>query len=245
MTKYCNGCKTDRPLTDFFRRAAAPDGLKPRCKECGRAEERARFHANPEKTKAKTAAIYARTREVRKAKRDAWRAENPRKKPGVKPLPKAERIARAQASRKKTYEKNKAKVLATAARYRAANKDKERANRKAHYERNKERVAETTRAYRQANKGKVNAWQKTYQTRKRQALPPWADLQKIAEIYETAAWLTETSGESWHVDHIVPLQGKTISGLHCEGNLTILPASENISKSNRWWPNMWEPWDDL
>lgn len=240
MTKYCNGCKRHVPKSEFFKRSAAPDGLKPRCKECGRIEQRLRFHADPEKTKAKTAETYAANRDRLKAKRDAWRAENPPKKPGVKPLPEAERIARARASRKKTYEKNKAKVLATSARYRAANRDKERADRKAHYERNKERVAETCRAYRQANTGKVAAWQKAYQARKRQALPAWADLTKIAEIYETAAWLSVTSGEPWHVDHIVPLQGKTVCGLHCEANLTLLPASENIAKSNRYWPNMWD-----
>lgn len=240
MTKYCNGCKKHLPRSEFFKRSAAPDGLKPRCKECGRVEERRRFHADPEKTKAQTAATYAANKDRLKAKRDAWRAENPRKKPGVKPLPDAERVARARASRKKTYEKNKAKVLATAARYRAANKDKERRDRKAHYERNKAKVAEVSRAYRQANPGKVNAWQKAYQTKKLKALPVWADLAKIAEIYDTAAWLTKTSGEPWHVDHIVPLQGKTVSGLHCEANLALLPASENFSKSNRFWPDMWD-----
>lgn len=228
------------PSSEFFKRSAAPDGLKPRCKECGRAEDRRRFHSDPEKTKAKTAAVYAANKDILKAKRDAWRAENPRKKPGVKPLPEAERILRARASRKKTYEKNKEKVLATAARYRAANLAKERIDRKAHYERNKARVAEVCRAYRQANAGKVAAWQKAYQTKKLRALPRWADLDKMAEIYETSAWLTKTSGEPWHVDHIVPLQGKTVSGLHCEANLALLPASENITKSNRHWPDMWE-----
>lgn len=108
------------------------------------------------------------------------------------------------------------------------------------YQRNKLRVAENVKAFRAANPGWMAKRQAGRRAMIRQAIPSWADLGKIAEIYATSAWLTETSGEPWHVDHIVPLRGKTVSGLHCEANLTILPAFDNISKSNRYWPHMWE-----
>lgn len=108
------------------------------------------------------------------------------------------------------------------------------------YLRNKERVARNVIAFRAANPGWVAKKQAKRRASLVRAVPLWADLKKIAEIYATAAWLTLTSGEPWHVDHIVPLQGKTVSGLHCEANLTLLPASENIAKSNRHWPNMWD-----
>lgn len=62
---------------------------------------------------------------------------------------------------------------------------------------------------------------------KLQATPKWADLEKIKEIYRERP-------EGYHVDHIIPLQGETVCGLHVENNLQYLPASENLSKGNKY-----------
>jgi hypothetical protein len=55
--------------------------------------------------------------------------------------------------------------------------------------------------------------------------PKWANLKKIMEIYVNRP-------EGYHVDHIIPLRGKTVSGLHVESNLQYLPALENMKKHN-------------
>jgi hypothetical protein len=56
--------------------------------------------------------------------------------------------------------------------------------------------------------------------------PKWADLNKIKEVY-----LNCPAG--YHVDHIVPLRGKLVSGLHVENNLQYLLAMDNIIKNNK------------
>ena len=75
--------------------------------------------------------------------------------------------------------------------------------------------------------------------RKLRATPAWASLDAIKAVYVEAARITADTGIEHQVDHIVPLQGKTVSGLHVEHNLQILARPANQSKSNRWWPDSW------
>lgn len=62
----------------------------------------------------------------------------------------------------------------------------------------------------------------------------WINWDKVRAIYREAKRLTETTGIPHHVDHIIPLRGKDVSGLHWEGNLQILTATDNLKKGNRW-----------
>lgn len=75
------------------------------------------------------------------------------------------------------------------------------------------------------NRGKVRAQWARRRLVIEQQTPLWANLEKIAEIYSFCP-------PGYHVDHIVPLRGKFVSGLHIETNLQYLPDVENLQKAN-------------
>lgn len=119
------------------------------------------------------------------------------------------------------------------------------------YSQNKESVCRRTQQYKsqrraairekgteyyRLNKSKYLANYSKRLNCKRKATPAWLtkDQEKaIADYYWLANDLYAITGEKYHVDHIVPIQGKNVCGLHVPWNLQILPSDINISKSNR------------
>jgi hypothetical protein len=75
-------------------------------------------------------------------------------------------------------------------------------------------------------------WAAVRRARKRQAMPAWADKERIKKVYKRARQLSQASGEPYHVDHILPLCSDIVCGLHVHENLQVIPARENIIKSN-------------
>ena len=76
------------------------------------------------------------------------------------------------------------------------------------------------------------------ETRRRKAIhkrqtPVWANLMAIKDTYKLAKKLSELCKAEYHVDHIIPLRGKDVCGLHVENNLQILEKTLNIRKSNQ------------
>jgi hypothetical protein len=82
-------------------------------------------------------------------------------------------------------------------------------------------------------KGEWIAYVTARQKRVKQATPKWADLNVIKEVYIQAQELTKQTGIPYEVDHIIPLQGKLVSGLHVLANLQILTEKENQTKNNK------------
>ena len=92
-----------------------------------------------------------------------------------------------------------------------------------------------SKQWKQLHPGARSAWTAKRRAAKLQRTPLWltqAHHKQIEQFYWEAAEVSKLVGEFYHVDHIVPLQGKTVSGLHVPWNLQILPAKENLSKGN-------------
>lgn len=93
--------------------------------------------------------------------------------------------------------------------------------------------------WKKANIGKVNAHTAKRRTAKLQRTPAWLtliDFERIENEYKLAALLSKITNASWHVDHIIPLQGKMVSGLHVPSNLRVIPRKENETKANKYLP---------
>lgn len=101
---------------------------------------------------------------------------------------------------------------------------------------NKDRVAAANAQWKRENSAKVLASTRKRQTAKQRACPSWADTKHIEMFYIGAKFVESLFGVKHHVDHIVPLRGKNVCGLHIPVNLRIPPAEENMRKGNRWQP---------
>ena len=182
------------------------DGKNSRCKECAREAARKWAVENPERKKQADKAYYRNNFEKISAANKAYAEKH------------AEHL---KAKNKEWVERNRQRVNANALRW---------------VERNYEQSKASCRRYRQNNKAKVNAKTARRNKRSKHATPVWltpAHHREILGMYERAVSASRTTGIPHEVDHIVPLQGKTVCGLHVPWNLSVCPAHENRSKGNK------------
>lgn len=109
-----------------------------------------------------------------------------------------------------------------------------RALAKARRDRNPDKTKEQARANYRRNKHLFISGVKRYKIAKMRNTPVWSDNVEINKLYKLAASVTRETGVPHHVDHIVPLQGEYVSGLHVSWNLQVIPAKDNLSKGNKW-----------
>jgi len=106
------------------------------------------------------------------------------------------------------------------------------------YQANIEKRRAYQRHWSKTNRGIANALGRKYKLKKAKATPLWLTPEQLYNMqctYKVAAQLSATSSEKWHVDHIVPIRGKDVCGLHVPWNLQLLPAKMNMAKGNRVW----------
>jgi hypothetical protein len=102
---------------------------------------------------------------------------------------------------------------------------------------NKEKKKEYDLGWKSQNKPAVRSYQAKRRAKVKKATPPWlteAHYEAIKAVYEEADRLSAETGVEYQVDHIVPLSGKTVSGLHVPWNLRAIPAYENQRRPRVW-----------
>ena len=192
--------------TGVCHKCGGPRAANTACRPCTREYVRARYAADPSKELRRAAKYRAENPEAVKNANYKWAAANPEK---------------VKAKKRRAYWKNP---------------EKERAAQRAKHTRYAPIYNAGMRRWRKANPDKANALSGAYQRAKSQATPAWLSaiqMAQVEEFYDIAAARTVQTGVNHEVDHVFPLRGKNISGLHVPWNLQVLTERENISKGNR------------
>ena len=143
--------------------------------------------------------------------KEDWAVDNERRK--EKPKTEA-----AKAAGRRYYEKNRQAVIARAAARPAEEKRRNRSD------------------YKDRNVDVVRADTSVRKRRHREATPKWlapVERLQMRELYVQARKMTELTRERYVVDHIVPLRGEEVCGLHVPWNLRVITQEENLKKSNK------------
>ena len=182
------------------------------CKECSKVAQ-----------KIRNARWYAANKEKAVKRAAEWAKANPDK---------------AKVIRAKNYQNNKEGKAQYAAQWYAVNKDRQLARKAEWRKENQANVVAYNAEWKRRNAHLVRSYSMKRIAQKLQATPKWANEFFIEEAYDLAVLRTQKLGIKYHVDHVVPLKSPLVCGLHWEGNMQVIPAKMNISKSNRYWPDM-------
>lgn len=220
QSRVCKDCGKEKPITEFYRKGNTGRFFTS-CKECCKARDKTN---------------YLKNREVKLAQGAIRRSE------------KKVEIKQYMAD---YYLKNRGKVLARCNEYRERDevKERERERQKMYYaarsaeiqdkRRNamtperRERFNEYLKQHYNENKAHYKAKCGKRRAAKLLATAGWANFDAIRKLYLMAEKISLETGIKHHVDHVVPLRGKRVCGLHVEYNLQIIPAKQNREKANK------------
>ena len=218
MSKTCTVCGVEKPFSAFYARKQSLDGHRSECKECALARNGKWRKANPEAFKASMEKHYAankdsileRDRQYRERNRDEINARR-RARYAANPEP-------HKASVKKDAAKNPERVKAAYERFIASNPEY--------------RVAYNAQYYK-GNRAKCIALAKKREEYMKRQAKVVAGLTQAHKAEVDALYDFCQVFAGYEVDHIVPVQGKNVTGLDVPWNMQVLTTSENRRKGNK------------
>lgn len=138
------------------------------------------------------------------------------------------------------YRENSETIVVQRKEYRQNNKALVNKQAKQYRDKNKPAVQARIKNWRRTHKGVCRQYGRLYETRRQEAIPKWLteqDLNTMNTLYESSQRLSKETEIQHAVDHIVPLRGRTVCGLHVPSNLCVITKSENSKKNNLIWPD--------
>lgn len=249
-TKKCTKCGEEKSITDgdFSKRKDSKDGYLGCCKTCQKNRTKEYYENNKEEIKEQRKGY---SKEYREKNRESmikyskeYRAIN---KDSVSKKSK-DYYKSNKDSRKEYREKNRKKNKEYHRKYRKNNSEKikkwkldNKDKLDAYNKRNKIHFKEKGKTWRFDNKEKSNSTASKRRSAKRRALPQLTknELNKIEKLYSLSKDKSKLDMFNvYHVDHVVPIQGKLpdgkrVLGAHRISNLQIMMDCDNVAKLNR------------
>ena len=220
----CKRCNVDKPLDEFQmdKRRNKHYGT---CRVC-------RVKAGRENRQANIETYRKRSREYARE----WRIKNPEKAHAADKIYSDKNKDKRNAYAKQYRKDNPEKIKVLAKDWAVANPEKIKGYAvkatKAWLERNPEYLKE----HYKANKERYVAARARRRAAQESATPTWLtaiDKAMIQEMYDVSEARYIQTGIKHHVDHIVPINGKGVAGMHVPWNLQVITAHENLSKGWR------------
>lgn len=205
--KICTNCNEHKNLTEFYTKKNSSDGFRGQCKTCMKQKDKFWYINNKEK------------KEISVKK---WRRNNRDK---IKKYNKNFYMNHPDASAR--YRR----------KWRSKNLKRDQETQRNWSRRNKNKICQYAANFRKRCPHKVIAIKAKQRAKRLKRAPQWLtkdDLRFMAIFYKEAKRLTVETGIRYEVDHIIPLQGKNVSGLHVPWNLQVITESENCSKKNKY-----------
>lgn len=206
--RECSRCGTYKPWSGYVKDKHSSTGYSSACYACKREAHAQWVEKNKAYVVEKQAREYA-------ADPEKFRAR-------------ARRSAAAKRASIGREAYNEAQIA-----YRLSNYDAYAARRDAYREANADKIKLNGKRHRLENPDLYAAYDAEKRAKRAKRVCAWADLEAIRCVYSMARMWSDMLGIKCHVDHVIPLLGKTVSGLHSESNLMVTPGDLNLRKSNK------------